>query len=70
MQSATKVSPSGHRLAVMASKCFTEIENEVRIHIDRSLSNNIMIGFCHASLVSKKEYSNCYGIGNGTYLIG
>lgn len=42
----------------------------MRLHIDRSLSTNIMVGFCHESMVRKKEFSNCYGIGNGTYLIG
>lgn len=40
------------------------------MRVDKSVSGNIMIGFCHESVVREKEYSNCYGIGNGTYLIG
>ena len=42
----------------------------MELRIDRSVSGNIMIGLCHESVIREKEFINCYGIGNGAYLIG
>jgi hypothetical protein len=44
---ATKVSHSGHRFAVIGAKFFSQSESELRVKIDKSISGNIMLGLCH-----------------------
>ena len=70
LRTVTKTSHSGHRFAVLGAKPFSESEYELALTIDKSVSGNLMIGVCHENPVRDKEFSNCYGINSGTYLIG
>ena len=70
LRTVTKTSHSGHRFAVVGGKAFAPGEEELRLQIDKSVSGNIMLGICHESTIKERDFSNCYGINSGTYLIG